>query len=147
MPNLDKERNGPPFERVILKILRSRWDTNCLNPGIWAQGHGQRMRMLTAGEALNPGESTLLIQLATEVIPTMRTCQPRTLCRAGEVTASYERGALGCETLPSTTRKIGAASARTPYAMPWPFHSTTLSTTETASTSYACCARRGRQTE
>jgi len=68
MPNLDKERYGSPFEGVILKILRSRWDTNCLNPGVWAQGHSQRMRMLTAGEALNPGESTLLIQLATEVM-------------------------------------------------------------------------------
>jgi len=52
---LDKERYGSPFDGVILKILSSRWDTNRLNPGVWAKGHSQRMRMLTAGEALNPG--------------------------------------------------------------------------------------------
>ena len=65
---LDKERYGSPFDGVILKILRSRWDTNRLNPGVWAKGHSQRMRMLTAGEALNPGKSAQLTQLTTEVM-------------------------------------------------------------------------------
>ena len=37
MPNLDEGRNGSSFDGVILKILRSRWDTNCLNPGVWAR--------------------------------------------------------------------------------------------------------------
>jgi hypothetical protein len=68
MPILDREQYGSPFDGVILKILRSRWDTNRLNPGVWAKGHSQRMRMLTAGEALNPGESAQLTQLTTEVM-------------------------------------------------------------------------------
>ena len=57
IPILNREQFGSPFEGVILKILRSRWDTNRLSPGVWAKGHSQRMRMLTGGEALNAGES------------------------------------------------------------------------------------------
>jgi len=68
MPNLNEERYGSPFDGVILKILRSRWDTNRLDPGVWAKGHSQRMRMLTVGEGLNPGESAQLTQLTTEVM-------------------------------------------------------------------------------
>jgi len=147
MPNLDKERYGSPFDGVILKILRSRWDTNCLNPGVWAKGHSQRLRMLTAGEALNPGESAQLTQLATEVMTYYADLSVQDHQESERCDSFIGRGALGCETWPSTTCEIGAASTRTPYAGPWPFHSTTLSTTETASTSYACCARRGRQTE
>jgi len=60
MPILTREQFGSPFDGVILKILRARWDTNRLDPGVWAKGHSQRMRMLTAGEELNPGESTQL---------------------------------------------------------------------------------------
>jgi len=68
MPILDRERYGSPFDGVILKTLRSRWDTNRLEPGVWAKGHSQRMRMHTAGEGLNPGESAQFTQLATEVM-------------------------------------------------------------------------------
>jgi len=68
MPNLDRERYGSPFDGVILQILRSRWDTNCLDPEVWAKGHSQRMQMLTAGEAFNQGESAQLTQLTTEVM-------------------------------------------------------------------------------
>jgi hypothetical protein len=68
MPILDREQYGSPFDGVILKILRSRWDTNRLNPGVWAKGHSQRMRMLTVGEALNSWESAQLTQLTTEVM-------------------------------------------------------------------------------
>jgi len=68
MPNLNMERDSSPLDGVILKTLRSRWDTNRLEPGVWAKGHSQRMRMHTAGEGLNPGESAQFTQLATEVM-------------------------------------------------------------------------------
>ena len=77
MPILDKERYGSPFDGVILKILRSRWDTNCLNPGVWAKGHSQRMRMRTVGEELNSGESAQLSQLDGSNDPLCGLVSPR----------------------------------------------------------------------
>ena len=66
MPNLNMEQDSSPLDGVILKILRSRWDTNRLCPRVWAKGHSQRMIMHAAGESLNPGESAQLTQLTTE---------------------------------------------------------------------------------
>jgi len=68
IPILNREQLGSPFDGVILKILRSRWDTNRLSPGLWANGYSQRMKMLSAGEALNAGESAQLTQLTTAVM-------------------------------------------------------------------------------
>jgi len=68
MPNLKMEQDSSPLDGVILKILRSRWDTNRLGPRVWANGHSQRMIMHAAGESLNPGESAQLTQLTTEVM-------------------------------------------------------------------------------
>jgi len=68
MPNLNMEQDSSPLDGVILKILRSRWDTNSLCTRVWAKGHSQRMIMHSAGESLNPGESAQLTQLAAEVM-------------------------------------------------------------------------------
>jgi len=67
MPNLNMEQDSSPLDGVILKILRSRWVTNRLDPRVWAKGHSQRMITRAAGESLNPGESAQLTQLTTEV--------------------------------------------------------------------------------
>ena len=77
MPILDREHHDSPFNGVILRILRSRWDTNHLNPGVWAKGHSQRMRMRTVGEELNSGESAQLSQLDGSNDPLCGLVSPR----------------------------------------------------------------------
>jgi len=68
LSDLNMGQNSSPLDRVILHVLRSRWDRNSLTPEVWAKGHRQGMLLHSAGASFNPMETACLIQLTAEVM-------------------------------------------------------------------------------